>query len=139
MVAPAAVVRSVIAMTHRSSLTVVDTVADPMSYVASALIGYDAAVVVVVATAIAGPPRPDGRHSAVRGAKRPESCATPLTSAAHPIAVADYTYAALPRDGADALPSAGDLADVIDTALDRRRLRTRARAVRVPCCARYAT
>jgi predicted nuclease of restriction endonuclease-like (RecB) superfamily len=40
-----------------------------------------------------------------------------LTSAAHPIAVADYTYAALPRDGADALPSAGELAEVVNTAL----------------------
>ena len=40
-----------------------------------------------------------------------------LTSAAHPIAVADYTYTPLPRDGADVLPSAADLADVVDTAL----------------------
>ena len=40
-----------------------------------------------------------------------------LTSSAHPIAVADYTYTPLPRDGADALPSADDLADVVDAAL----------------------
>jgi predicted nuclease of restriction endonuclease-like (RecB) superfamily len=40
-----------------------------------------------------------------------------LTSSAHPIAVADYTYTPLPRAGADALPSADDLADVVDAAL----------------------
>lgn len=40
-----------------------------------------------------------------------------LTSSAHPIAVADYTYTPLPRDGADALPTADDLADVVDAAL----------------------
>lgn len=40
-----------------------------------------------------------------------------LTSSAHSIAVAHHTYTPLPRDGADALPSAAALADVVDTAL----------------------
>ena len=40
-----------------------------------------------------------------------------LTGAAHPIAVADYTFTELSRTDASALPTAVELAEVVDTAL----------------------
>jgi predicted nuclease of restriction endonuclease-like (RecB) superfamily len=40
-----------------------------------------------------------------------------LAGAAHPIAIADYTYATLPRAQRDSLPTATELANVVDIAL----------------------